>query len=224
MNQRNVPINKGNYSMDTAEREALFEQCRGDGWESEYAAYRRNWSECSKQQLVSEYPLLVDVELSSVCNLACPMCCTINDEFKQQVNATRMDWALYKKIIDEIGDKVPAIRLSLRGEATLHTKFIEAIKCAKDHGAKEVSTLTHGGKLTLSYFRKIAEAGMDWITISIDGTGAVYERIRKPLKFDDLLSKIKVIKQYKKEHKLKRLVIKVQGIWPTIAESDPDTY
>lgn len=74
MNQRNVPINKGNYSMDTAEREALFEQYRGDGWEAEYAEYRRNWSEYAKQQKVSDYPLLVDIELSSVCNLACPMC------------------------------------------------------------------------------------------------------------------------------------------------------
>ena len=210
--------------MDTPERGARFEQCRGDGWEQEYAEYRRKWSEYPQQQQVSEYPLLVDIELSSVCNLACPMCYTITDEFKQQVNVTRMDWELYKKIIDEIDDKVPAIRLSLRGEATLHTKFIEAIKYAKDHGIKEVSMLTHGGKLTLPYFQKMAEAGIDWITISIDGVGETYERIRKPLKFGDLLDKIKAIKQYKGEHKLKRPVIKVQGIWPAIAESGPDTY
>lgn len=224
MNQRNVPINKGNYSMDTAEREALFEQNRGDGWEQEYTKYRRNWTEYAQQQHVSDYPLLVDIELSSVCNLTCPMCYTITDEFKQQVNVTRMDWDLYKKIIDEIGGKVPAIRLSLRGEATLHTKFIEAIKYAKDHGIKEVSLLTHGGKLKPSFFQKMVEAGVDWITISVDGVGATYERVRKPLKFDDLLDKIKAIKQYKEEHTLKRPVIKVQGIWPAIFESGPDTY
>lgn len=51
MTQRVVPINKGNYSMDTAEREALFEQCRGDGWEAEYAEYRSNWPEYPKQQV-----------------------------------------------------------------------------------------------------------------------------------------------------------------------------
>ncbi len=224
MSKRNVPINKGNYSMDTTEREALFEQYRGDGWEQEYAEYRYNWSEYAKQQQVSEYPLLVDIELSSLCNLTCSMCYTITDEFKQQVNATRMDWAMYKKIIDEIGGKVPAIRLSLRGEATLHTKFIEAVKYAKDCGIKEVSMLTHGGKLTLPYFQKMVEAGIDWITISVDGVGETYERIRKPLKFDDLLEKIKAIKQYKQEHNMKRPVIKVQGIWPAIAESGPDVY
>ena len=224
MNQRNVPINKGNYSMDTAEREALFEQYRGAGWEEEYAEYRRKWSEYAHQQQVSDYPLLVDIELSSLCNLTCLMCYTITDEFKKQVNGTRMDWNLYTKIIDEIGGKVTAVRLSLRGEATLHTKFIEAIKYAKDHGIKEVSLLTHGGKLALPFFQKMVEAGIDWITVSADGVGETYERVRKPLKFNDLLEKLKAIKKYKEENGLKRPVIKVQGIWPGIVESGPDKY
>lgn len=223
MNERYIPINKGNYSMDTEEREALFEENRGAGWEEEYATYRKHWSEYALQQQVSDYPLLVDIELSSICNLTCSMCYTISDEFKKHVNVTRMDWGLYKKIIDEIGGKVTALRLSLRGEATLHTKFIEAIKYAKNSGIKEVSLLTHGGKLTLPYFKKMVEAGVDWITISADGVGATYEEVRKPLKFDDLMSKIKDIKQYKEEHQLKRPVIKVQGVWPAVAV-DPDSY
>lgn len=224
MNERYVPINKGNYSMDTPEREARFEQFRGEGWEAEYAAYRRNWTEYAQQQFVSEYPLLVDIELSSLCNLTCPMCYTITDEFKKQVNSTRMEWELYKRIIDEIGGHVPAIRLSLRGEATLHTKFIEAISYAKQKGVKEVSTLTHGGKFTLPYFEKTVKAGIDWITISIDGVGAIYESIRGPLKFNDLFEKIKAIKRYKDEHGLHLPVIKVQGIWPAIEENPKQYY
>ncbi len=223
-NDRYVPINKGNYSMDTDEREAKFEANRGDGWEQEYAEYRKNWSDFPKQQYVSDYPLLVDIELSSICNLTCPMCYTITDEFKEQVNVTRMDWDLYKRIVDEIGGKVPAFRLSLRGEATLHTKFSEAIRYAKDHGIKEVSLLTHGGKLTLPYFKKMVDAGVDWITISADGIGESYERVRKPLKFNDLLDKMKAIKQYKEENNLKRPVIKVQGVWPAVAENVDGYY
>lgn len=224
MNDRYVPINKGNYSMDTPEREERFEEYRGEGWAAEYAEYRRNWSEYPRTQHVSEYPLLVDIELSSVCNLTCPMCYTITDEFKKHVNVTRMDWELCKRILDEIGGKVPAIRLSLRGEATLHTKFVDAIRYAKDRGIKEVSTLTHGGKLTLPYFEKIVRAGIDWITISADGVGATYEKIRGPLKFNDLLEKIKAIKRYKDEHGLHRPVIKVQGIWPAVREDSIAYY
>ena len=219
-----VPINKGNYSMDTSEREELFDKYRGEGWEQEYAEYRKNWTDYAKTQTVSNYPLLVDIELSSICNLRCPMCYTITDEFGERVNTKRMDWDLYTKIIDEIGGNVPAIRLSLRGEATLHTKFAECIRYAKGKGIKEVSFLTHGGKLKESYFEKIVEAGADWITISIDGTGATYESIRKPIKFDELLDKVKNMKKFKDAKGLHRPVIKVQGIWPAISEDVQGFY
>jgi radical SAM protein with 4Fe4S-binding SPASM domain len=223
MSERYVPINKGNYSMDTPEREARFEAYRGEGWEVEYSEYRRNWSAYPQAQFVSDYPLLVDIELASVCNLQCPMCYTITDEFKQRVNPKLMDWELYKNIVDEIGGKVPAIRLSLRGEATLHSKFVECIRYAKERGIKEVSTLTHGGNLTPLYIEKIIDAGIDWITISIDGVGETYESIRKPLKFNKLLDNIKAMNRFKEERGLHRPVIKVQGIWPAIKEN-PKMY
>lgn len=224
MNKPDVPINKGNYSMDTVERESLFERHRGYGWEEGYADYRSKWKRYAQEQYVSDYPLLVDIELSSLCNLACPMCYTITDAFKRNVNTTLMDWELYRKIIEEIRGNVPAIRLSLRGESFLHPRFIDAVSYAKTRGIKEISTLTNGSKLTLSYFIQIAEAGMDWITISVDGIGATYDRLRKPLKFNDLYRNLKAIKEYKDRHQLKRPVIKVQGIWPAIAESGVESY
>jgi radical SAM protein with 4Fe4S-binding SPASM domain len=224
MSKRNVPLNKGNYSMDVPEREARFEACRGEGWESEYSEYRRNWTEYAEGQTVSNYPLLVDIELASVCNLHCPMCYTITDEFKQKVNTKLMDWDLYQKIIDEVGGKVPAIRLSLRGEATLHPKFIECISYAKKLGVKEVSTLTHGGKLTPDYFEKMVDAGIDWITISVDGLDKTYDEIRKPLKSTELLDKLKFIKQFKEERRIPRPVIKVQSIWPAIKKNPQEFY
>jgi radical SAM protein with 4Fe4S-binding SPASM domain len=224
LNIRNVPINKGNYSMDTPEREAKFEAYRGEGWEEQYADYRKKWSAFAKEQIVSDYPLLVDVELASVCNLRCPMCYTITRQFKEHVNTKLMDWDLYRKIIDEIGGRVPALRLSLRGEATLHKKFVACIRYAKDRGIKEVSFLTHGGKLTRPFFEQIVEAGVDWITISVDGVGATYEEIRKPLKFQDLLNNIKAMQAYKDARGLHRPVIKVQGIWPAIRENPQEYY
>ncbi len=223
MNTRYVPINKGNYSMDTPEREARFHEYLGEAWPEGYKAYRRNWIEWAKTQRVADYPLLVDLELSSVCNLRCPMCYTISPEFRKNVDARVMDMALFKRVIDEIGGKVPALRLSLRGESTVHPQFVECVRYAKEHGIKEISTLTHGGRLTLDFFQRVQEAGIDWITISIDGTGETYERIRKPIKFAEIVDKIKAIKRYKDEHGLHRPVIKVQGIWPAIAEN-PQLY
>lgn len=224
INKQNIPINKGNYSsFETKEREELFEQYKAEGWKEEYSQYRANWSKFPSEQIVNEYPLLVDLELASVCNLKCPMCYTITDKFKQQVNAKLMDFNLFKKIIDEIGGKVPALRLSLRGESTLHPKFIECIKYAKNNGIKEVSTLTNGSKLKLDFFKKIVDAGIDWITVSIDGLDKEYERIRKPLKFEDILEKIKQMKQYKIENNLHKPVIKIQSLWPAI-KKEPEKF
>ena len=223
-NNKKIPIDKGNYSMDTNERFKQFEKNRGSDWPKEYLKYRSNWVKFAKEKITSEYPLLVDLELASICNLKCPMCYTISDNFKKLVNTKNMDFDLYKKIIDEIAFKVPSIRLSLRGEATLNKNFTEAIKYAKDNGIKEVSTLTHGFKLTIPFFKKIVEAGIDWITISIDGVGEKYNSIRKPLKFDDLFQKVKDIKKFKEENNLKKPVIKVQGIWPAISENPSKYY
>lgn len=215
----NIPINKGNYSLDTPARNTLFEQYRAEGWEEGYHAYRRRWAEYPETQVVSEYPLLVDTELSSLCNLQCPMCYTITESFKTTVKPTLMDLSLFKRIIDEIAGKVPALRLSLRGEPTLHPQFIDCIRYAKERGIGEVSFLTNGSRMTGDYFRQIMDAGADWITISVDGMDEVYEKIRRPLKFRQTFERIMDAKTIKEKAGLHKPVIKVQSIWPAIRES-----
>jgi len=224
MQEKNIPINKGNYTMEPPEREKQFESYRGEGWEELYREYRKNWSEYPRNQHVSQYPLLVDIELSTLCNLKCPMCYTITDDFRGKVKAGLMDFDLFKKIIDEIGGHVPAVRLSLRGEPMVHPRFVECIRYAKNNGIKEVSTLTNGSKLTAGLFTEAMEAGIDWITVSVDGLNEVYERIRRPLKFKDILNKLKDIKKIKERNGAHRPVIKVQAIWPAIKDNPEEYY
>ena len=224
MINKNIPINKGNYSLDTTEREKEFERKRGLGHEKEYQQNRKEWTEFAKSQYIADYPLLVDIELASLCNLKCPMCYTITKEFKKLVNATLMDFELFKKIVDEIAGKVFAIRLSLRGESTLHPKFVDAIRYAKEKGIKEVSSLTNGSKLKGDYARKVIEAGIDWITFSIDGINETYEKIRKPTKFAQIMSNLEEIKRIKAELNTEKPVIKIQGIWPAIEENPSEYY
>jgi radical SAM protein with 4Fe4S-binding SPASM domain len=224
MNSEYIPINKGNYSLDTPEREALFEQYRGEGWEKEYLLYRERWTEYPRKHFVAEYPLLVDTELSSLCNLKCPMCYTITDDFKRKVKATLMDFDLFKKIIDEIGGRVPSLRLSLRGEPTLHPQFIDCIRYAKERGIQEVSFLTNGSKLSGDFFKEIMFAGADWITISVDGMDKTYEEIRQPLKFRETLEKLANMKIIKEKAGLHKPVIKVQSVWPAIRGNVEEFY
>jgi len=209
--------------MDTDERIQSFHEYLAEGWVKEYEQYRDAWENLPKQKIVRDYPIQVDLELASSCNLSCPMCYTTTDHFKETVQAKLMDYKLYQRVIDEIAGKVYAVRLSWRGESTLHKNFIDAVRYAKNKGVKEVSFLTSGWRLTPDYFEKLVEAGADWITVSFDGLGEDYNKIRKPLIFEETLQKLKDMKDYKKARGLTKPVVKVQGVWPAIRK-DPENF
>ena len=151
------------------------------------------------------------------------MCYTTTDHFKLMVMRKVMKWDLFKKVVDEVAGHVHALRLSWRGESTLHKQFVEAVKYAKDSGIKEVSFLTNGYRLDLEYFKKLVDAGADWITLSFDGLGEEYNKIRKPLVYEETLEKLKNAMEYKRKNNIEKPVIKVQGIWPAIRK-DPELY
>lgn len=222
-----VPINKGHFNLETPEREAAFRAKLGAGWEADYAEYRRLWEDLPKQGVVRDYPLLVDLELSSRCNLACPMCPTVTDEFIEKrvtpFKKGKLDTQLAMRIIDEVAPHVYALRLSWVGEPTLHSHLPDILRHAKARGIREVSFLTNGTRLNLDYVTNLIQGGIDWITISVDGMDETYNAIRKPLTFEGTLAKIRAIKAYKDAHGLDKPVIKIQGIWPAVRE-DPERF
>lgn len=219
-----TPINKGQFTLETAEREAAFEAKRGSGCEDAYKENRRQWEDFAKQQKIADYPLHVDLELASICNLRCPMCYTISDEFKKKVNAKIMDFDLFTRLIDEcVEGGVYSIRLSFRGEAFLHPQVVECARYAKERGIKEVSSLTNGLRLDEAMFKEMMDAGIDWLTFSIDGTHETYENIRRPSKFDDMVAKLTAFQKIKDDAGSVKPVIKVQSILPAI-EGDPEAF
>ena len=220
-----MKINKGQFRISSRRKNFNFELNRGKGHLVNYIKNRLEWHFNPRLHHVSKFPSHVDVELSSLCNLHCPMCYTTTDEFKEKVNAGLMDYELFKKIIDE-GAKygLYSIRLSLRGEPFIHPKIYDMIKYAKEKGIKEVASLTHGGQIDEEKFEKLIDLGLDWLTISFDGIGETYEKIRHPLKFDDAVKKIKNYQEIKKKRKSVKPVIKVQTVWPAISKNPEEFY
>lgn len=198
---------------------------RGNGHLLAYVLDRFRWHVYPRIHHVSSFPTHIDLELSNACNLNCPMCYTTTDEFKSNVQKTLMDFNLFKKVIDECVRQKShySIRLSWRGEPFLHPQIFEMIKYAKEHGIKEVSTLTHGGFLTPEKFEELVDMGLDWLTISFDGVDDTYEKIRAPLKYEESLEKIKKYHKIKKRKNSVKPIIKVQGVWPAVA-NNPDKF
>ena len=213
------------FHLTSSSRNFKFNLNRGRGHLLSYIKNRIRWHLFPRIHHVSEFPSHVDIELSSACNLNCPMCYTTTDNFKSEVNQANMDFDLFKKIIDESAKyNLFSIRLSLRGEPFLNKHIFDMIKYAKDKGIKEVSTLTHGGFLDEKKFEQLIDLGLDWLTISFDGIGETYNKIRYPLKFEDAVRNIKNYHEIKKRRGVVKPVIKVQTVWPAISKNPQEFY
>ena len=154
------------------------------------------------------------------------MCHTVTQEFVDKrvkpFKRGQLNVDLAKKIIDEVAGKIYSLRLKRIGEPTLHAGLINIIRYAKAKVSK-ISFLTNGYKLKLDYFIKLAQAGIDLITVSIDGMGKTYNKIRKPLIFEETLKKLEDIAKYKSENNLMKPLIKIQGVWPAVKEK-PEVF
>lgn len=91
-----------------------------------YWIYRLKWH--LAKWVIWRYPLHIDIELTSLCNLKCGFC-----PHSEQTPFYKgfMPMSMFEMIIDEIQGRVPSIKLNLRGESTLHPQFEEMCNYVK---------------------------------------------------------------------------------------------
>lgn len=184
-----------------------------------YFINRYQWKHYPRKK-VPAFPLNLDIEVSSKCQLECEHC------FRQYMDIREnefMDFELYRNIVRECAKhKLFTLKFSMRGEPLLHPDIVEMVKFAKGQGIKEVWINTNGGLLDEKMCHGIIGAGVDWVTVSFDGLGKFYESIRKPLKFEESLNKLKLLKKIRDQLKANTL-LNVQTIWSAISHN-PDEY
>lgn len=223
-----IPVNKGHSDLESDQRRDKFQKIAAAGWEDGYQLYREKWHKNPETKKIEEWPLHVDLELVSRCNLKCPMCPTLLPAFQElRVNSVAkglMDTELAKKIISEVAGNIFSLRLSWVGESTLHPDLPDILKYAKEKGIPEVSFLTNGARLTEPLFHKLVSNGLDILTISVDGLNETYERIRAPIKFDTIHKKIKRFADIKSKLSSSKPLLKIQSIWPAIADNPREFY
>jgi len=219
--ENQMKINKQDKPATGFWRHLRFQWNRGKGHRLRYLWNRVRWHYYPRFHKAGAYPDHVDLELSSSCNMVCPMCYTTTEAFKNLVPHVDMKFDLFCKIVDELAEHgVFSIRLSYRGEPTLNRHFIDCIRYAKKKGIREVSSLTNGLRLTPEMFEEMVDLELDWLTISFDGTGETYEKIRKPAKFDAMVEKIATFAEIKRRKGSVKPVVRIQGVWPAVRE-DP---
>ena len=184
---------------------------------------RTKWYLAPKFFHVVHFPTHVDIEVSVSCQMRCPMC--LRKTMPKNLKSGAMDFELYKKIIDECSQRgVFSVKLSWRGEPLLNPNIARMVKYAKDKGIKDVAFLTNGERLNPDLTNQLIEAGLDWISISIDGLGETYERIRYPETFEGITDKVKFLKECRDSKGLKKPLIRLQTIWGAVKDNPEEYY
>jgi hypothetical protein len=214
-----MKINHHQFSMNPPEKERLWEEQRRHF--KDYCVNRYQWFKYPEWHYVAPFPLHVDFEASFRCNLKCPMCFRPHIDRKDYGD---MAFELYQKGIDECAEHgLYSIRLSWRGESTLHPRLVEMVAYAKLKGIKEVSFITNGTLLNESLSNELIQAGLDYITISVDGLPRHYNRLRAPSTYDGVTERIRRLYELKTRTGAGYPLVKVQAIW-TYVKEDPETF
>lgn len=167
--------------------------------------------------IITSFPTHIDVEVSSLCQLRCPMCYStyLDGSFKGI-----MKYELFTKIIDQaVLGGAYSVKLSWRGEPLLNPRIVDMVCYAKKSGMKEVAFLSNGERLDHQIAEELTDAGLDWISFSVDGLDEVYNRIRMPAVLDDIKEKISHLRRYRDKNRKKKPLIRVQSLLSAIKDN-----
>ena len=190
-----------------------------------YSLYRKNWKDQplnsfhqklhgDKFEKNNKSPLCFDLEVASVCDLACGFC------YRQYVSTPDkiMKKDLAFKLIDQAAElNVPSMKFNWRGEPLLNPKLPAIIDYAKKRGILETIINTNATKLDEKMSKEIINSGLDIMIYSFDGgTKEIYEKMRPGRfgknSFDDIYKNIKNFSKIRKKLKSKFPRTKIQMI------------
>lgn len=119
---------------------------------------------------------LLFFELTNGCNLSCKHCGSRCSADKKDY----IDTGIVKKVIDSVSDKYDPKRIMIAvtgGEPLLHPDCTEIVKYAHDRGFP-VGMTSNGILIDHDKAGDLKEAGLDTISISLDGIGADHDNLR----------------------------------------------
>jgi MoaA/NifB/PqqE/SkfB family radical SAM enzyme len=155
-----------------------------------YQEYRRRWTEYPAAFHTADFPIHLDLEASSRCNLRCTFCDKL--PLLAPENLGDMDFGLFTRVLDEAGTAgLASLKLSYRGEPLLHPRLADMVAYAKTKGVLDVYFNTNAMLLTEAKVRALIEAGLDRVSVSVEGTDPVaFERERVGARFDTIVRRL----------------------------------
>jgi len=145
-------------------------------------------------------PITLNVETTSMCNLACVMCPRSYAKRPQG----HMKFPLFRKIVDEARLFAIDVWLHLFGEPLLNPQIFDMIKYAKRAGLNTMMS-TNATLLDHANIVKLLKSELDSLVLCLDGaTKETYESIRRGAKFEEVVDNIRSFLEMRRRLRAKR--------------------
>ena len=178
-----------NYHQLPSDKTSIWEQ----SLPPEYFEYRRKWEEYPKSHTVEKFPIHLDIEATSNCNLLCTMCPRtdmVQDGTFWKVR--NFDYDLFTRLVDEgVENGLCSIKFNYLGEPLMNPRIVEMVRYAREKGVLDVMFNTNATLLTEKTARQLIAAGLDKLFFSFDSPFPEhYNEIRVNANYDKTLRNI----------------------------------
>jgi organic radical activating enzyme len=142
-----------------------------------YRKYRKAWTDRVKNLDAGDFPLNLNTEITTRCNLACSFCTHLSLKPAQIGDIPFKD---YSRAIKE-GEKygLPTVNINGLGEPLLRRDITDFIRYAKNCGVVDVMFHTNGTIMTTKLAEELIDSDLDRIVFSVDSPDKkTYESMR----------------------------------------------
>lgn len=155
--------------------------------------FRERYHKAQKLEGFASFPLQIDFELNSTCQMKCGFCVHGHEKVKKQT----LPFETFKRVIDEGAmHGLCSIKLNYINEPLLLPDLTKYIDYARSKGVLNVYFATNGLLLTEAMSRKLIDAKVSKVMVSLDATTPeTFEKMRHSARFSTIVANIlKLIK------------------------------
>jgi radical SAM protein with 4Fe4S-binding SPASM domain len=164
---------------------------------------------------ITDYPPLIQIEPSSICNFRCVFCFETDKTFtdKKSGHMGTMKLELFKNIIDEIEGKVQFVTLASRGEPLVSKEINKMIEYTSEKFLN-LKINTNASLLNEDKIHTILSSNVKTLVFSADAADSdLYKKLRVNGSLEKTVSNIKKFKEIQSKHYSKsKIITRVSGV------------
>lgn len=123
-------------------------------------------------------PIHLEIEISNGCNLRCPACFTgVGDRGRERGH---MPFDAFERHLKELGPYLLGVTLTNWGEALLHPRVWDAVRCVRRHGVSALICTNFSLKFTVEDAEALVDSGLNILGVAAGGsTQETYQTYRR---------------------------------------------